>query len=130
MIICRNSLDLDEYKENDQMKKIHTFLLHSACVAVIAFMPLLVSCSSSSRLGVCNSNYGICPNSSRIRRAGKMKVIGITRFSDDTINDILICKGISERYGEKVVSLLNTHDRTDYFYWLVENDYELYEWND
>lgn len=58
-----------------------------------------------------------------------MKVIGISNFDNESVDDILICETINEYYGNKVKDLLindmSEHDK--YYYKLVKDDYKLYE---
>jgi hypothetical protein len=61
-----------------------------------------------------------------------MKIIGRSNFDNPRVNDILVCENIGLTYGNLFVSHLNmhfnTHGRTStYYYAIVEDNYELYE---
>lgn len=59
-----------------------------------------------------------------------MKVIGSCNFSKDTVSDILVCSGVNEYYGDRIVEALNK-ENGDYgptYYRLVPDDHVLYEW--
>jgi len=59
----------------------------------------------------------------------KYKIIGVSNFNLDTVNDILICDNMSKYYGEKIVKLLenDVHDSDTYYPKLVKQDYKLYK---
>lgn len=59
-----------------------------------------------------------------------MKIIGKDNFCRDTVSDILVCENVNSYYGEKLLNHLKStleHDTCDYVYYLVEDDYKLYD---
>jgi hypothetical protein len=59
-----------------------------------------------------------------------MKVVGVSNHGSETTDDILVCENVSEFYGKKIVEALNesADDHSRYFFKLVDDAYELYEW--
>ena len=60
----------------------------------------------------------------------KYKIIGVSNFDLDNVNDILIADNLNKYYGEKILKFLfdTMGDNDKYFPRLVEQDYELYVW--
>jgi hypothetical protein len=59
-----------------------------------------------------------------------MKIIGVSNFGLDNVSDILIASNLNSYYGKLIIDLLeiNADERDTYYPKLVEDDYELYEW--
>ena len=59
-----------------------------------------------------------------------MKIIGISNFNLDNVSDILIASNINKYYGKIILKALkdNMNEHDIYYPRLVEDDYELYEW--
>jgi len=59
----------------------------------------------------------------------KYKIIGVSNFSLDSVDEILICDNLSKYYGEKIVKFLedDAHDTDTYFPRLVRQDHKLYK---
>ena len=59
----------------------------------------------------------------------KFKVIGVDNYDRDTVDDILVCVGVTEFYGKLIVNALNaTFAKGTYFYKLVPMGHVLYKW--
>ena len=57
-----------------------------------------------------------------------MKIIGISNFCNDSINDILICKKVQEGYDKAIVDFLNNRSENQtYFFKSVGDNYKLYK---
>ncbi len=59
-----------------------------------------------------------------------MKIIGKDNFDREFGSDILVCENVNEYYGKIIVDFLQQsfHGHyADYYYELVPDDYELYE---
>ena len=57
-----------------------------------------------------------------------MKIIGKDNYDNETVSEILICLNISEYYGKIIVDFLNNLPQEQWFYALMKDDYQLYEW--
>lgn len=57
-----------------------------------------------------------------------MKIIGVSNFDNEMIDDVLICDNIHKINGETIVEFMNDSASEDsfYFYKLVDSDHELY----
>jgi hypothetical protein len=58
-----------------------------------------------------------------------MKIIGISNFDLESVNDVLICENVNRYYGEIIVTTLNNRagPNAQYYYKLKDDDYELYK---
>lgn len=58
-----------------------------------------------------------------------MKIVGVSNFDDDTVDDILIAENVNQPYGERIVGLLEKDcgENGYYFPKLVDDNYELYD---
>jgi hypothetical protein len=61
----------------------------------------------------------------------KVKIIGVSNYDNEMVNDILIAENVSEFYAKIIADLLNKDKRTGgdgtYHYKVVPMDYELYK---
>jgi len=58
-----------------------------------------------------------------------MKIIKVSNFDHETVDDILICENLGLIYGHKIVNHLNdteSGETSRYYFRLVDDDYELY----
>lgn len=60
----------------------------------------------------------------------KYKIIGMSNFCLDYVDDFLIADNLNEYYGKMIEKFLqdNMHEHDTYYPRLVEQDYELYKW--
>jgi len=61
-----------------------------------------------------------------------MKIIGVSNFDKDTVNDILVCENITNKlFGNSMLEVLNDRycsEHSLYFFELVEDDRKLHVW--
>lgn len=58
-----------------------------------------------------------------------LKVIAVSNYDDETMNDSLICDNVNEYYGKIIVDRLNSmYPEGRMFYKLVPQDTKLYVW--
>ena len=59
-----------------------------------------------------------------------MKIIMKSNFDLETVDDFIIAENVNKYYGQKIIKLMRDAAREDdkYYPMLVEDDYELYEW--
>ena len=58
-----------------------------------------------------------------------MKIIGKSNFDKDTVDDILIADNVSREYADGILDYMNENfasSSSDYYFFLVEDDYKLY----
>jgi len=60
----------------------------------------------------------------------KYKIVGVSNFNSEHVNDILIADNLNYYHGNLIVKLLidTMHKYDDYFPKLVSDDYKLYKW--
>ena len=60
-----------------------------------------------------------------------MKIIATDNFDRELYSDKLVCENISKFYGIKFTKILNdeTNDNSQWYYKLVEDDYEIFIYN-
>lgn len=58
-----------------------------------------------------------------------MKIIGTSNFDNESVSDFLVCENVNEHWGQRIVKLINEREgeNSSYFYKLVPDDHELYE---
>ncbi|HAX18416.1 MAG TPA: hypothetical protein DCY00_07475 [Actinobacteria bacterium] len=59
-----------------------------------------------------------------------MKIIGHSNFDLETVNEILIAENINPEYANGIVDYMNetfSSSSADYYFFLVEDDRELYK---
>ncbi len=59
-----------------------------------------------------------------------MKIVGVSNFDIETMDDILVCENVHKYWGEFIVEALNDDagEHGDRFFKLVEDDYKLHVW--
>ena len=60
-----------------------------------------------------------------------MKVIAVSNFDDDQIDDILVCEAESKYWAGSIAKSLNKTsggDRSPHFFKVVDDNYVLYKW--
>lgn len=80
-----------------------------------------------STLAVTAENY--ISDALRVLPKNPKKIIGKSNFDDERVDDILIAENVPEKMGMAMVSFLNDNYSTNqstYYYFLVDQDKELY----
>lgn len=61
-----------------------------------------------------------------------MKIVKVSNFNDEMINDQLVCSNIKNKFeADTMLEALNqkhSGDTANYHYKIVEDDYKLYTW--
>lgn len=59
-----------------------------------------------------------------------MKIVIISNYNNELINDRLFCENISYEIAKKIANIMNESIPDDHpdFYEVVDDDYKLYKW--
>lgn len=59
-----------------------------------------------------------------------MKIIASDNFARETVDEVLVCSGVNEYYGNRIIEMLNSAQGAlaSSYYRLVSDDYVLYTW--